>query len=109
MVEATAEQKELVEGFENSIKYDIHALSIKFDRSYERKVIEIVGKEMMPCIISHLENNPPSEFMDLHIAWGMMICNIGKKCNKDVPRKLDFSKTSEWISWAKREFADVSE
>jgi hypothetical protein len=92
--------KILINRFENDILYDCHGFTVRFERSESQRELVRQGKIVLRPIVEHLRANPPSDFMQLNVAWGKLLnwIEIGIDQKRDGPQRLD--DTEGWIVWA---------
>lgn len=92
----------LIEEFERDIVYDCHGFVLRFNRSDAQKELSRRGKSALRKIIKHLRQKPPSDFMNLDIAWGRLLGNIETKIDLARTGPELYTDIKGWMEWAER-------
>lgn len=90
--------QKLIDAFESDlIKFNLKwNFDARFGRSDAQKKLVSMGEKSLPYIILHLEKNPPTGFMDLHIGWGNIFYQIIIKIE---PEKTELPKLNDIEGW----------
>jgi hypothetical protein len=89
---------ELILRFEYEIAGD-HDLGAHFEKSEARKELQSRGAVVLRHLINHLQLHPPSDYMNLDMAWGRLLSTIAIKMGEINSCPDTTTNTQAWIDW----------
>ena len=90
--------EELILKFEDEIVGD-HGLGARFEKSEARKELQSRGAVVLRHLISHLQLKPPSDHMNLDMAWGRLLSTIAIKMGEINSCPNTTTNMQAWIDW----------
>ena len=94
--------RKFIKKFEKDITCDRYGFVVRFEKSVAQKELSRRGKSALKRIVRHLRQKPPSDFMNLDIAWGWLLGSIEKKVDPERTGPDSYIDTKGWVKWAKR-------